>query len=164
MRKTVALTIALVIAFSSMTQAAMDLIPAPRADGQGVDLIYDSTSGNLSVEGNGELITTFELVSASNLFRPGGLHPDIIMPPFDVANATKLFKLSTDGFADLDFGPVLDAGLTAEALSADFTLNGSVKPNGSLPSPGLYVHVVPEPASIGLALAGFLGLLCIRRK
>ena len=139
---------------------------SPNVDGA-VVVVYDPGTGNLSVADNGVGITTLELKSAGKLFIPGNINAGIIAPPFDVITTEKLFKLSTGGFNSIDFGPVVPAGISAEALLADMDANGSILPRGGLtdaPGGGPYVYVVPEPSTIALIFCGLLGLLGLRRK
>lgn len=60
-------------------------------------------------------VTTIEIKSAGSMF--GAAVPGMFVPPFDVASATKLFKLTTAGVSSLDFGKILPAGLSGDALS-----------------------------------------------
>lgn len=163
MRKVVAFTIALVAVSSTIAQAEMPLVSvADHLTDDAITLIYDANDGNMSVEANSQMISTFELVSASGVLT--GTTPDIVLPPFDVHTPVKFFILKTDGIGDTDFGPIAAAGMGDE-LAADLTLNGSILPAGNLGTPNLAViPVVPEPASFGLAGIAFLGLAAIRRR
>ena len=130
-----------------------------------VSLIYDPADGNLMLDAGSVKVTTIEIKSAGSMF--GAAVPGMFVPPFDVASATKLFKLTTAGVSSLDFGKILPAGLSGDALLADLSVNGSILPSGGLgnaPGGGPYLHVVPEPSSMLLIGCGLLGLLGLRRK
>lgn len=132
-----------------------------------VVVTYDPLDGNLSVNGNGVNMTTIELKSAGEMFRPENVNDGIISPPFDVATNAKLFTLKTAGFGSLDFGAVYPTDMTGEMVMADMAVAGSILPSGGLSDAagaGPYLYVVPEPASAGLILCGLLGLIGLRRK
>jgi hypothetical protein len=134
----------------------------------GVVVTYDPGSGNLSYDGNGIMISSLELKSAGGWFDATKVNSDVISGPFDLINSGKFFKLVTPpGIASVDVGPVLPAGLTAEALLAEIEVDGSLVPIGKLPDAaggGPYLYVVPEPSSLVLVFCGLLGLLGLRRK
>lgn len=134
-------------------------------------LTYDPADGNLSMASDPRPVTSFELVSAGSKFIPGNVNGGIFTGLFDVASASKMFKLDPAGYSNLDFGKVLPASLSEADLAADLTLNGSFVPDGSglngfdAPTGGGVVwNVVPEPSSIGLVLFGLVGMLRFRRK
>lgn len=158
MRKVIfALAISALITAPSF--AALPLAGADYRDDGEITLIYDPADGNMSIDAAGKQITTFELKSEAGVLT--GTTPDIVLPPFDVHTPVKFFILKTEGIGDTDLGPIAGAGYDGPTLSADLSLSGSVLPSGGLGNPNLFV---PEPASMGLALLGFLGLLGIRRK
>lgn len=152
--------LALTALFASNAFAELPLAGADYLNDGEISLVYDPANGNMSIDAAGKMISTFELQSAGGLLT--GTTPAIVLPPFDVHTPVKFFILKTDGIGDTDLGPIAGAGIEASALSADLTLNGSVLPSGGLGNANL--AVVPEPASMGLAFLGFLGLLGIRRK
>jgi len=162
MRRTLHLVSALAIA-ALVTSTAVAELPLAGADylndGE-ITVVYDPANGNMSVDASGQMISTFELLSAGGLLT--GTTPDIVNGAFDVHTPVKFFVLKTDGIGDTDLGPIAGTGYDGATLSADLTLNGSVLPSGGLGNANL--AVVPEPASMGLAFIGFLGLLGIRRK
>jgi hypothetical protein len=130
-------------------------------------LTYDPSNGNLSYAGNGTSITTSELISAGNLFKPEALDAGVVRGPFDVFTANKFFQLITAGTDGQNYGQVVPAGLSADAIIADMSIDGSIKPSGKLPAAaggGPYLYVVPEPSSLALVCCGLLGLLGLRRK
>ena len=159
--------LALVGLLSSSVLAGPFTLTNNASTANAVVLSYDPAAGSLAVAGNGLSITTFELKSAGSKFIPGGIPAGTISPPFDVATAAKIFKLSTGGFPSLDLGASYPKGLSADAVLADLDVNGSKLPSGNLGSGGgggPYLYVVPEPSSIALVCCGLLGLLSIRRK
>jgi hypothetical protein len=138
--------------------------PAPA---NSVSLLYDPSTGNLSYTGNGTLITTMELKSASSLFIPENVSSEIVWGPFDVKTKSKIFRLITAGIEGEDFGPVLPTGLSFDTVLSDIAIDGSIKPAGKLrdaPGGGPYLQGIPEPSSVVLAGLGLLSLLGLRRR
>ena len=137
-----------------------------------VNVIYDSTTGNLSVESTYRSITTFEIKSANNLFIPENIVPGIITRSFDIIRPDKLFKLSPqeESYNNLDFGNIVTPGLTREQFIADMTIDGSLlldnSSRHSLAFHGLEVNhvIIPEPSSVMLLSLGLLSWFGGRRK
>lgn len=154
---------------STAAQGGAFTLTSEAAVANGVVVTYDPGTGNLSYDGNGLMISSMELKSAGGLFDASKVNGGVIAGPFDLINAGKFFKLVTPpGVASVDVGPVLPAGLTAQALMADIEVDGSLVPSGKLPDaagggPFLYV-AIPEPSSMVLVFCGLLGLLGLRRK
>ena len=151
-------------AFAAPVQFTRSLVQeVPNA----VVLTYDPADGHLSVGGNGLNISTLEMTSAGAKFIPGGIPAGTISPPFDVATAAKIFKLSTGGFPSLDLGLAYPGAMSGDDLIADLKVDGSKLPSGNLAQGGgcgPYLYVVPEPSSLALIFCGLLGMLKIRRK
>ncbi len=59
-----------------------------------VQILYDPSNGNLSVNSPARSVTTFEVKSDSGLFLPENLSPGVLNPPFNLISPSKLFKLS----------------------------------------------------------------------
>jgi hypothetical protein len=155
---------------STAAQGGAFTLTSDAAVANGVVVTYDPGTGNLSYDGNGLMISSMELKSAGGMFDASKVNAGVIAGPFDLINAGKFFKLVTPpGVASVDVGPVLPAGLTADAIVADIEVDGSLVPSGKLPDaagggPYLYVTVIPEPSSLVLVFGGLLGLLGMRRK
>ena len=133
-----------------------------------VNLIYDPSTGGMSLDTGGLTLTTLELVSADELWR-GEIDPEadfpwpgfgqgapipIPFPQFDVYTPDKAFNLAIAGFGNLDPFGAMDPGLTCDAIAADLTANGSLFGGGGLP--GFAVtgcDVPPEEAIENLAQA-----------
>lgn len=156
--------VAMVAVLGSMAQAA---VPATGVVGDDkITLVYDPTSGNLSVDAAGKQWSTLEILSAGGMFT-GSAADGLVLPPFDVFSPTKYFLLKTAGLGDTDLGNALPPGMSREALAADLTVNGSVLPRGNIneaPHGPVDLFVVPEPSSIVMIGLGLLGLLGLRRK
>jgi hypothetical protein len=166
-RSAVALAALSVCLMATAAQAGTFTLSNEAAVANGVVVTYDPGTGNLSYDGNGVLISSLELKSAGGILNPAGANDGVIAGPFDVFTSAKFFKLVTEGVASVDIGPVVPAGMTAEALMADIAVDGSIKPAGKLPDAaggGPYLYVVPEPSSMALIFCGLLGLLGLRRK
>lgn len=133
-----------------------------------VNLVYDPSTGGMSLDTGGLTLTTLELVSADELWR-GEIDPEadfpwpgfgegapipIPFPQFDVYTPGKAFNLVIAGFGNLDPFGAMDPGLTCDAIAADLTANGSLLGGGGLP--GFAVtgcDVPPEEAIEDLAQA-----------
>jgi hypothetical protein len=156
-----------VVVMTTVASAGTFTLSDNPATSNSATVTYDPASGNLSYAGNGTLISTMELKSASGMFIPGGVNADVIGPLFDLITPQKFFKLTANGIDSVDVGRVLPAGLSADALLADIAVDGSIKPSGKLDAAtggGPYLFVVPEPSSVALVCCGLLGLLGLRRK
>jgi hypothetical protein len=125
-----------------------------------ITLIYDPSDGNLSVDGGGFSITTFQLASESGVFRAEW--PRQLRGIFDDYRAHELFYLSPGETAwqSIDFGRAIIPGQGPE-LAVDLTLDGSVLPRGRFGLVGL--QMIPEPAGTTLVLP-LLPLLPIMRR
>ena len=151
---------------SSVLAAPVAFKPSDAQDVPGALVMsYDPGDGHLWVSGNGLNISTLEIKSTGSKFIPGGIPAGTISPPFDVATAAKIFKLSTGGFPSLDLGLAYPAGTAKDAILADLAVDGSKLPSGNLQvAGGPFLYYVPEPSSLALIFCGLLGMLKIRRK
>jgi hypothetical protein len=144
--------------------ALLALVTLATAAQATVVVTYDPSTGNIGFNGNGTLVTSFELKSASSQLIPSGVNPGVISGPFDVLTPAKFFKLVTEGVGSVDIGPILPPGLTCDALLADLSIAGSIKPAGNLHDAPGGVFLCPEPSSAVLGGCGLLCLLGLPRK
>ncbi len=153
---------------SALAQTQSQLIPSQDPFNQDATTLILGCDGDLSVNGGGIELTTMELLSSGEHFRPDGLRdPDILPGPFDVLTSDKLFKLDVDGFDNVNFGPVLPGGCNVEEMVADLIISGSYIGGGDLLSRGgggPYLYTVPEPTGVALLGLGAIGLLLRRRR
>lgn len=136
-----------------------------------VQILYDPSNGNLSVNSPARSVTTFEVISDSGLFIPKNISPGVLNPPFDVISPSKLFKLcaGAGAYNDINFGNILPARLGCDSLISELTIRGSLTPddsgNNALDASGLDVcFAIPEPSGILLLSLGFLTLLGFARR
>ncbi len=141
-----------------------NLPPPPES----VALIYDPGSGNYALHtGEGVRLTAWEHKSTNNIFVPDGLAetnpPTKLAGLFDVLTEAKLFKLDGDGFSEVDFGPILPAGLNFDDINDDAEVGGSLMTldpctilNHCTDPNSPYLFVVPEPSSVALSCIGAL--------
>ena len=126
-----------------------------------VNLVYDPSTGDMSLDTGGLTLTTLELVSADELWR-GEIDTEAGFPwspfgvpfPFDVYRPDKAFHFVPSGFGNLDPFGAMDPGLSCDTIEADLTADGSLLGGGGLP--GFAVtgcDVPPEQAIEDLALA-----------
>ena len=95
-------------------------------------LDYDPAFGSLAVDtvSTSNAITTFELKSPDQFLI--GVDPPTLDGLFDVYVPNRIFKLEPGGFFDIDFGPILSAGLAPQELAANLCVDGSVIQGGAL--------------------------------
>lgn len=118
-----------------LPQPPCEILPNPRipttllTDPRAV-LHYNSQTGNLRVdvsdpdaEGAGALLTTLEIVSANRTFT--GDPAQHVTGLFDVDSDGKIFKMNQYGFHDVDFGNVVETGLSNAEFVADICVAGS---------------------------------------
>jgi hypothetical protein len=131
-------------------------------------LVYVASTGDLSVEGGGQLLTTIEITSE------GGLFQKCIQPPglFDVCSDAKIFWLDPRGFESLLFEGALEANLTPTLLKHDLSAAGAYSTDGGAfysDVPGQsridLVYVPEAPGSIRwLLVMPLLAVRCFRRR
>lgn len=115
----------------------------------GLSLIYDPNSGRLSVSApSGSPLTALEIESTSGQFTKAC---EGLGGPFDVCFTTKVFKMDVNGFASVNFGPILPANLSPSQLVGDLAVDGATLGGGFNTGSGVYlVHpsaAIPEPSS-----------------
>ncbi|MCA9148444.1 MAG: PEP-CTERM sorting domain-containing protein [Planctomycetales bacterium] len=148
---------------ASQTSAAIHSpTPASAPNPDGVTLIYDPSSGELSIHAPDSVrFTAVELRSEGDLFT--GVCTGL-SSPFDVCTTSKVFKLDVKGFGETSFGNALPVGLTSDAIVNDLTIDGATLPNGFNVGTGVYLATVPEPATVSLVSFAVLGLLAALRR
>lgn len=115
-----------------------------------MSLIYNSADGNLKLDAAGKQLTALEIISQSAYF-----DYELPCPPLAFCDTTtKFFVVAPGGFGDMDFGPILPAGLEAETLAKQFVVNGALAAGGGVGKVDLVY--VPEPSSFVLLVLGAL--------
>jgi hypothetical protein len=132
-------------------------------DGQ-TSLVYDAGTGELAVDAPaGSQLTSINIDSAARVFT--GDAAQNLGGSFDHDADENIFKATFgSSFGSLSFGRVAQAGLAPEFLLQDLTVVGSLAGGGALGAVDLVYVPVPEPASGGLAVVGFLVLAAISRR
>ena len=134
-----------------------------------VSINYDPGSGALTLSTAADLLSSFQMESAS-----GGLGNTAIPAagaggPFNVNTADKLFFAVFGGSfgGDLSLG-TLAAGQTEADLAGDLSFTGSYAAGGTVPATDFGIHavgvVIPEPTSLFLLTFGLIGLVAYRRR
>ena len=150
--------------FSSDTLSAQETDPVPLSGSgkpvpTGLSIVYDPGTGDVSASAPITTdLTALQLLSQGSLFTG---QCDNTSGAFDVCDPDEVFKLETDGFATVGFGPILLPNIGGDTLVKDLLVNGASVGGGFDVGSGTYlVHpdFVPEPSS------GFIfacGLFCI---
>lgn len=124
-------------------------------------LVYNSLTGDVSIQANGNRIYVLDVNSASASFIPGNLqYPAGYDADFSGIDPTS-FSIEAIGhsFGDIDLKNILPAGLSADFIAND--LSGDYGVDGIFGDQQIVVTTVPsmpEPACI-LLLAAFTLLL-----
>ena len=134
-----------------------------RADSQ-TSLVYDSATGNLSVDAPaGFDLTSINIQSATAIFTESPA--ENLEGAFDNDTDDNIFKATFGGsFGSLSFGQVATPGLSRDFLLSDLTVQGSLAGGGALGDVDLIY--IPEPAAIsllGIAVATIV-VLASRKK
>ncbi len=161
-----ALTLVILASLLASKSSGLTLTQKPTNPGA-VTLIYDPSTGNYSLNGGGEKITTWEHKDAGGLFNCDNLSDGTLPGLFDVCNGDKLFKLDSEGFESIDFGNILPLGMGPDEVMGIGAIGGSMLPDGSLDrndpnSP--YLLWIPEPSSMTILVLGLMGMLGICRR
>ena len=94
-------------------------------------LFYDPASGDITISGIATWIASIELESESGIL-VGTETTDYTENLFDVSQPNKFFRLNPAGDAVIELPGIARTGLTAEDLSNDLQIAGSILPNGPL--------------------------------
>jgi hypothetical protein len=105
------------------------------------------------------LMTTLDLRSTSGIF--SGVPAQNLDGPFDSQSAFRILKQDREGFASVNFGPVLAPGLTRDFVTQDVTVDVTFLGGSELAE--IKVETVPEPNGC-LLLWAALGVLLRRRS
>ena len=124
------------------------------SDGSLPTLEYDPLSGELSLRTDDPL-TAIHIQSASGIFT--GPTPDgLLEGSFDVHDANGIFKATFgDSFGAIQFGPIVQPGLSFDFLLNDLTVIGSLQRGGGLNNVFL-ITPLPEPPVVVLLVVGTL--------
>ena len=131
-------------------QAAIFTAAAP-SEGE-IVLEYDPQTGDIVVDSENQILTSFQLTSEENIFTTG--HGESLNGIFDVDRADKIFKLNVDGFSELRLESLAPAGLSEDFLLTDLSIDGSLLGGGGLEN--VRLSMVPEPSGLLILLAGLV--------
>lgn len=131
---------------------------APTAADQLV-VSYDPLTGDVHVETGGDLLTAFEIRSASQMLQSGEV--PVLTGPFDVGRDDKLFFLQLSGFDQLELPRLLPAHLDVDQLQQDLTFDGAWMSGGG--PTNVRLTLVPEPAGIALGALAALAAAILGR-
>lgn len=129
-------------------------------DDDRVSLVYDPSTGGLSLDAAAYRFWTVEISSESGYFT--GARPEVLVSAADNFVPSKLFTLQPTGVGDTDFGPALAPGIAAPVLADDLAMFGDCFPVDCL-SRGVDLIYVPEPSSFALLPTGVM-LVALRRR
>ncbi len=146
--------------FVSSVQAAISL--GGSRDDEIISLIYDPRNGQLDLEGAGKKLTAIEILSPGAYLT--GPRPDwdsscFLIDCYRGPQKIFLLKPGNAAFSELDFGPLVTPGLSAETLANDLDVSGAIFPSGGLGTVDLIY--VPEPSSM---IPASMFALCLARR
>ena len=132
------------------------------SDGTLPALEYDPLTGALSLKTD-EPLTAIHIQSASGIFT-GPTPEGLLEGDFDVHDANGIFKATFgDSFGTVQFGPIMQPGLSYEFLLKDLTVIGSRQRGGGLNNVFL-ITPLPEPPGVVLLAVGALVIAWARRR
>ena len=122
--------------------------PAGKQGDSETSLVYDSATGNLSVDAPaGFELTSINIQSATAIFTESPA--ENLDGAFDNDTDDNIFKATFGGsFGSLSFGQVATPGLSRDFLLSDLTVQGSLDGGGALGDVDLIY--IPEPTTISL--------------
>ena len=130
-----------------------------------LSVVYSAETGAVSVSApDGFPLMALQLKSASSQFTQ---NCESLGGAFDLCLPNEIFKVETAGFSSVDFGSILEPGLSEESLLVDLAVNGATVGGGFIVGEGpLLVRsgIVPEPAGLLLLAIGLAPLLSRSRR
>jgi hypothetical protein len=135
---------------------------APKGEGDGnATIVYDATTGEVSVEVGPTELTSINIESAAAIFT--GDPAENLGDAFDNHTDDNIFKATFgSSFGPLSFGNVAQPGLSEDFVRNDLSAVGSLAGGGELGVVDLIY--IPEPSTILLLAMGIAGALALRRR
>ena len=100
-----------------------EIRPDGRFEDGVVSVVYRQGDGNVSIVGDGSLITAFELVSTADDFFPP--QPGYCDHLWCIGTETKVFELQPEGALSIDLGPRAHAHLNPDEIAQRWTVTGA---------------------------------------
>ncbi|REK29046.1 MAG: PEP-CTERM sorting domain-containing protein [Planctomycetota bacterium] len=168
-------TLALLIALTTQIASAGVLVPAAVGDPAIPDLVYDASTGEVSLLPDASSIIGYSLQNATNSFIPGNHTPILVGVTTALTSQVEEAALAPGSGS---IGLVFPAGLDLAGLTSLLTVNTVSRSLGSPLVPfdlqvvnppttsGGADGVVPEPSTYAMSLLGIaaLGLYSWRRR
>jgi len=159
-------TVALLVATMFLASPALATVtPAGDLDPAIPDLIYDSATGDVTIDWEGNTLISYVLKNGSNSFIPGN-HSTILLGSFPTATSNELSESTSfaePGVTTRSMGNVFPTGMNLTGLQSLLTVNSIILSLGGPQIPFDLVVIndappVPEPAAIAMAAMGLLGI------
>ncbi len=157
-------------------------VPIPTCDGNSrpaeveIKVEYNTTNGEVAIRAadlltppvppgaaaaeEAMLMTTLDMRSSSGIFTGGTTQN--LDGPYDQQSPFRILKQDREGFASVNFGPILAKGLTQEFVEQDVTLDVTFFNRSTLR--GVEVVTVPEPSGFVWLLAATGLMARVRRR
>ena len=111
-------------------QGLAEIATGGSVDDENLSVVYESDTGNLSIDTAGKTVAVLELVSESSLFQYSD--GDLLKGLFDVNSPQKIFKLAPEGWTVFRLEKALPPNQTAEAVAKDLSVDGSYLEGGAI--------------------------------